>query len=59
MRESDKNTRTVEEHGIEIINMLPHLCIPYQITVYLIYFLIMWLNALTSGNGISLKYSPS
>ena len=38
--------------------MLPYYFLPDQITVYLKYFVIMWLNALPSVNGISLKYSP-
>ena len=41
-----------------IINTFPYSCIPAQITINLIYFLIFLLNSLTTGNEISLKCSP-
>ena len=57
-REAERTIRTVKEYWREIINKLPYSYIPSQITSHLIYFVIMWLNAMLSGNGILHKYSP-
>ena len=58
VEEVERKIRTGMECGRGIINRLPYYFLPYQITISLIYFLIMWFNALSDGNGISLKYSP-
>ena len=46
---------TVKEHRIVIIDTLPYSCLQAQITIHLIQFVIMWLNALPDGNVISIK----
>ena len=46
----------VKEFGRETNKKLPYSFIPDQITVYIVYFVIMWLNALPDENIISLEY---
>ena len=56
--EVERKIRTAKVCGRLIINALPHYCLSTKINIHLVSFLIMWLNALPSGNGISQKYSP-
>ena len=51
----EKKIITTKERGRGSINTLPQSCLPAQINIYLIYFVITWLNAIYTGNGISLK----
>ena len=47
----------VTEGGRGIFNTLPYSYLPFHINICLIYFIVMWLNALSTGKGISQKYS--
>ena len=48
--------RTVRERGRGILNEIPYYYLPSQITIHLIYLIVMWLNELPYGKGVSQKY---
>ena len=55
MGELESIIRTVKESGREIINTLPYSYIIAQITIHIIYFVIMRLSALPAVKGIPQK----
>ena len=50
--EVERTIRMIKEWLRGIINTLPYYFLPDQITTRLVYFMIMWLNALSDRNGI-------
>ena len=50
--------RNLNESGRGILNAVSYTYLPSKITIHLIYFIVMWLNALLAGKLISHKYHP-
>ena len=59
MGEVERTVRTVKESGRGIFNTISYSYLPSQIIIHLLYFILMWLNALPTGKGIFQKYSTS
>ncbi len=54
----ERHIRTVKERGRGLMNTLPYTRMPPRMVLELIYFCVMWLNAVPNKNGISEEYSP-
>ncbi|KAL7460368.1 hypothetical protein ACHAXS_002287 [Conticribra weissflogii] len=54
----EQHIRTVKERGRGLTNTLPYTRMPPRMVLELIYFCVMWLNAVPNKNGISEEYSP-
>ncbi len=55
----ERYIRVIKEQGRSITSQLPYKkCMPDQIVIHLIKFLVMWLNALPHPSGISQVLSP-
>ncbi len=56
--EVERHIRTIKEQTRGIMCTLPYKRMPNQMVVELVYFCVMWLNAIPSKSGISNDYSP-
>ena len=57
MGEVYRTSRNVEECGIGIVNTLAYSYLISHIVIHLVHFIVMWLNEIPSGKGISKKKS--
>ena len=49
---------TIKEHGQSISTVLPYTTLPKQLVIHLIYYVVMFLNAMPSKADISNTISP-
>ncbi|KAL7461201.1 hypothetical protein ACHAXS_001624, partial [Conticribra weissflogii] len=54
----ERHIRTIKERGRGIVNTLPYKRMPARMLIELVYFCVMWLNAVPNKNGVSSEYSP-
>jgi hypothetical protein len=55
----ERKTREIKEWGRSTVSELPYRhCMPDQAIIHLIYFVVLWINGFSSGNGVSEIYSP-
>ena len=57
MGEDERSISIVKYHVRGIITTLLYACLPSQITIHLVYFVLMWLNSVPARNVVSKKYS--
>ncbi|KAL7480380.1 hypothetical protein ACHAW6_006074, partial [Cyclotella cf. meneghiniana] len=57
--EIERTVRTVKDRARGVYNTLPFTCgLPRLMTIELIHFIVLWLNAFPVKSGISTKFSP-
>ena len=55
----ERSIRSIKDRGRCIVSELPYNdCMPDQVVIHLIYFVVFWMNAMPSDSGISEVYSP-
>ncbi|KAL7465887.1 hypothetical protein ACHAXS_006188, partial [Conticribra weissflogii] len=54
----ERHIQTIKERGRGIMNTLPYKRMPARMVIELVYFCIMWLNAVPNKGGVSTEYSP-
>ena len=56
--EIERRIRTIKERSRAITCTLPYKALPNQILIWLLHFVVMWINNMPSATGISTQYSP-
>ena len=56
--EVENTTRDVKESGRGTVNTLPYYYLPSHVIINMVCVLVMWLNSLPSGKGMSQKCYP-
>ena len=56
--EIERSIRTIKERGRSILSTLPYTTLPKQLVIHLVYYVVMFLNAMPSKIGISDTISP-
>jgi len=56
--EIERKIRLVKERSRAIITTLPYAALPKLMVIELLHFVVMWLNAFPTNNGLSPTYSP-
>ncbi len=54
----ERYIRVIKERACGIVCTLPYPCVPHQILIHLIQFVVMWLNNFPVVNGVSADISP-
>jgi hypothetical protein len=49
---------TIKERCCAITCILPYKALPNQVLIWLLHFVVMWINNMPSASGISTQYSP-
>ena len=58
VREIERLICTIKERSQALVSDLPYNILSRQVTIYLVYFAILWLNSLLAAAGVSKKYPP-
>ena len=56
--EIERSIRTIKERARSISTVLPYTTLPKQLVIHLIYYVVMFLNAMPAKTGISETISP-